>query len=366
MPVAKKVKSVTHSYLLAVLTGLVFLLAGGLTHASKGWLEGIIAVGEGENERAITFNTTGEILSSHNGEVWRRVYGNNGNLFLAAGVWAKDPNDATKLRVIIVGRDNTVLWSEDAESFDEKTKPNIAKGDLVGVAWTGKRAIVIDRFGDIATSKNNGLTWKKQKWKKQQASNIIFNGIVWTGKQAVIVGNNGLILTSPDGKNWKQQDSGTERDLGAVAWSGTTIFVGGRDGQVLSSKDGITWEQMEGPNLSLYIGAIVSDTLGNILVSGSVDYAHFVYQQKADGGWRQLNANVDPSISVRGLAVVFGELHGVGFRAGSSDCCKSRIVRGKNNGNIWEVFMLTVSPDKRCLTQTEAVSGTSEQSCCLL
>ena len=333
MPVAKKVKSVMRSYLLAVLTGLVFLLAGGLTHADDDWPEGIIAVGAGANERAITFTNKGQIFSSRDGKTWSAAQRATLKR-LRAGAWLKDPNDndATKLRVVIVGDSDTILRSEDAESFDVVPREKLdIGGNLVGVAWTGKQVIVVSDFRDIVTSDDYGLTWKKQTVPGKSD----LTGIVWTGTQAVIVGQDGLILTSPDGQDWTTQYSGTDERLNAVAWSGTTIFVGSRCGRVLSSKDGIKWERMMMSSSSLLITGIVSDTLGNPVVVGKSNDQHHVLQRTASGGWKELSFRFPTKVN--GLAMVFGELYGAGYVVGSNVTNRSRIFKIGDHGS-WDVF----------------------------
>jgi len=74
--------------------------------------------------------------------------------------------------------------------------------------------------------------------------------VVWAKDRFVALGRGGLLLSSPDGAEWRRENTGTREDLAdAIAYRGR-IVITTRDGSILTSGDGTTWSAVKLPGLT--------------------------------------------------------------------------------------------------------------------
>lgn len=83
-----------------------------------------------------------------------------------------------------------------------------------------------------ASAEDTPLPGAGEVWRVVSAP---LHGVAYGGNLFVAVGGWGTILTSPDGRNWRRVDSGTENSLQAVAYGGGQFVAVGAQGIILTS-----------------------------------------------------------------------------------------------------------------------------------
>jgi hypothetical protein len=108
--------------------------------------------------------------------------------------------------------------------------------DLVGVAWSGSRFVVVGKSGTILTS-SDGFNWTSQTSHTQKD----LLAVTWSDAQFVVVGDVGTILTSPNGSTWTVRNSQTQEELEGITRYKSQLVVVGSNSTILTSHDGSTW-----------------------------------------------------------------------------------------------------------------------------
>lgn len=92
------------------------------------------------------------------------------------------------------------------------------------------------------------FTFDGVEWRQANTGvNRELKAICWAGGQYVAVGDAGVILTSPDGLQWTLRRQNYFADLDGVAQGPDVLVVVGDDGAILTSQDGESWSPQASP-----------------------------------------------------------------------------------------------------------------------
>ena len=105
---------------------------------------------------------------------------------------------------------------------------NVAQTVAVGLNATNAR---------IATRNNDTGYWSLETFTNYST----FFAIIYTNRQYMVAGDAGSIMTSPDGIQWTQRTTPTDRSLHSLLWDGHQYLAVGDNGTILTSPDGIAW-----------------------------------------------------------------------------------------------------------------------------
>lgn len=159
---------------------------------------------------APNYNSTGNVLTSTDGETWT-----NNEAVLSNKRWL------------------SVSWSSSLSLF-------------VAVAYE-----VLTN--NIATSPD-GVEWTL----RNNPDTGPMNYVLWIEELEIFVatGLNGKVITSRNGTTWTRQTTGLNSDLGGIAYGDGLILININTSGFISSVDGITWiSQTYSPTLASYIDA---------------------------------------------------------------------------------------------------------------
>ncbi|MEO8665555.1 MAG: YCF48-related protein [Ignavibacteria bacterium] len=153
-------------------------------------------------------------------------------------------------------------------------------------------------FGTIIKTTDGGLTWALQSSQSDKdLSEILFVN----SNTGFAAGKDGIILrTSDGGKNWFQCSSGVSSYLHDIFFINETAgYITGLSGTILKTKDGgIKWQQPKSIiNASLFCMSFLNESTG--VIGG-----YNTILKTINGGktFTQLNADIDPSTAVTGIA----------------------------------------------------------------
>lgn len=140
-------------------------------------------------------------------------------------------------RVLVVGEEGTVLWSEDGRTYAPGVLTPPTTDWLEGVAASASGAVAV---GDNAAIYRtvDGKNWSRVAGLPFTAW---LTGVAQGAGVFVAVGDGGLIASSPDGAAWTRRTSGTTTDLFRVAFGDGRFLAVGRNGVVLTSTNGSLW-----------------------------------------------------------------------------------------------------------------------------
>lgn len=146
-----------------------------------------------------------------------------------------------------VGAPGTIIQSTDnGESWQTKLAlGDPAKGFFHKLLSNSQGTLVaLSGPGTTFYSTDNGANWQTANINNEQH---LFNGTYsLEHKKFVAVGNAGVIQVSPDGKEWKIIESGTNANLQSAYSVEKNLFVTGSGGIILRSTDGGDhWEKMQ-------------------------------------------------------------------------------------------------------------------------
>ncbi len=304
----------------------VALLLGFSAYALSG-LNGILAVGEGDQQHLLAYGHGGKVLRSDDGENWRAIDSQASSLH--AGVWK-----ANSPHVVLAGARGKALYSTDGgKNFVGHHTGGT--GNITGIVFDGTRYIAVSSAGEIATSED-GVRWDIQVVK----SKVVLKGIAAANGVVVIVGHNGFIATSADGKEWHMQNSGTTEDLYSVAFSNSNFMAVGATGSVLiSHNNGLHWRAVQPPEGAdkLFADKVFQDGAGQgFFVAGSIGYSQYLYHfDPPSQQWRELL--VSNNIIVEGVARAFGRLFVAGILTGTKFKDHAIILSSADDGGTWEI-----------------------------
>ncbi|MBL9129002.1 MAG: hypothetical protein JNL97_15235, partial [Verrucomicrobiales bacterium] len=190
-------------------------------------------------------------------------------------------------RLLVVGEEGTVLWSDDGSVFAAGTVTPATTDWLEGVATSDTRAIAVGDNGAIYRS-NDGMNWARTA---TGAFTEWWTGVAWGAGVFVAVGDDGLVATSPDGDSWTRRRSGVTATLTRVVYGDNRFLAVGESGVVVTSVNGTNWtvEASIGSTNDLATAAL---SPGERFVAGESAMA----LRRTVGVWQdQLSAEISPS-----------------------------------------------------------------------
>jgi hypothetical protein len=129
------------------------------------------------------------------------------------------------------------------QGTDERWKPALTgvTNYLRGVALMGNRLIAVGENGCVLWSDDGHYF---QPGQVSPATSDWFEGVTASSQRAVAVGDNGAIYSSTDGVNWSKVTSGTPEWLRGVAFGGGVYVAVGENGKILRSSGGASWSSV--------------------------------------------------------------------------------------------------------------------------
>ncbi len=255
-----------------------------LAHPYAGWGDGLwtgiqyVVVGAGRT-------SDGVIETSPDGQIWtkERIPENPGLLSIAQG-------GADGQRLVAVGREMTILFSDDGISWDES---EIAGSwDLNDVAWTGTEFLAVGTMGCILAS-TDGENWEMTNPGRLEA-------VTWDGARFVAVAGRN-VLDSPDGENWSplgvsdfdfRNSLGQDMKMFDLHWSNGRFVAVGERQQVVTSTDGVTWTKGT-PSRFIGIDVVAVSSSGSQWVIAGSDQLN----RSTDGlNWQEVTLDATPYI----------------------------------------------------------------------
>lgn len=214
------------------------------------------------NGRFVAVGPAGTILTSPDGETWRReTSGTTGDLHAVS----------SGPIVVAVGDAGTILASVDGATWKLRQPPRFQL--FSDAAWVGGRFVVPALQNVFASA--NGSDWTRTT----ETSGFVDigridgsdAGFVGAGQHAQIFDSQHLTVRySEDLAHWEVvHEEPTVHWPSFVEWTGGRFFVGGDTGILLNSTDGRTWASQYVGFSNTYVGGIAAYPDGYVAVVGA-------------------------------------------------------------------------------------------------
>jgi hypothetical protein len=139
-------------------------------------------------------------------------------------------------RLVVVGENGVVLYSDDGEHFQSGTLIDGPTTDwFEAVTASSSLLVAAGDNGAIYTS-TTAAAWRRQN----SGTGTWFLGAAASAGNFVVVGENGAIYTSPNGTNWVKRTAPTSQHLNRVHFSNGRFTIVGNAGVTISSTNGGT------------------------------------------------------------------------------------------------------------------------------
>jgi len=167
-------------------------------------------------------------------------------------------------RLLVVGENGCILWSDDWSSFQPAQVPATANW-FEGVAASAQRAVAVGDNGAIYTT-TTGTNWSKST----SGTTEWLRGVTFGGGAFVAVGENGTVLRSTSGTSWSKTTVGTAH-LNRVRYFGTSgagqFYIVGNGGVAFTSATGSApWTSLNTGSTNNLFDVALNDT--GLLVVG--------------------------------------------------------------------------------------------------
>ena len=180
----------------------------------------------------------GNILTSPDGSTWTLAYTDS------AAVTFRGIGEQSGT-LFVVGDLSRVLSgaiSVGSINWQAVTTPLTTNLQLETVTSNGSRLVIMGEDGTVLWSDDGGVTWTAQL-----PDFNALNDVLWNGTQWYAVANAGHFFQSTDGIDWTSTTAAvvpTNRNLNSIAWDGSTYFVAVDLHTLFWSGDGTTWNLM--------------------------------------------------------------------------------------------------------------------------
>lgn len=199
-------------------------------------------------------------------------------------------------RILAVGENGTILWSDNGTGFQPATlSPAVTSDWFEAVATSDQRAVAVGDNGTIYTT-TNGTAWTKVT----SGTTEWLRGVAFGGSYFVAVGESGSIFRSGTSANsWSKQTSPTTVDLNRVRYLGNgaagRFYALGNNGVAITSTNGAApWSSLNPGTTNYLCDAALNDT-GLLLVGDQ----EILFRQTGTSTWTNqvtgLTTNAPPA-----------------------------------------------------------------------
>lgn len=163
-----------------------------------------------------------------------------------------------------------------------RLSPELQLVSTTGMGINGETTVIVEAFGEILRSSNNGQDWTTIA----KPGNVGLSEIAVADGLFVAVGNQGTVLTSVDGLEWKHQKTGVSLALKRIQRFAGEWWVFGANGSIFISVDAQSWKVISSPSPEL-VSVAGSEkgyvALGPDVIGYSPDGLNWDFQRATNG-----------------------------------------------------------------------------------